>query len=186
MTSKSKSLTKLMIAVIVIAILAYVAFVGVQIGTNFVGGALNMEKSGIKLGFDLSGGSVITYEADAASVNDTEINTAINMLQTRLTNLGYTEATVARQGDKKIRIEIPGVSNDEALEKLGTPGKLTFRNGAGEVLMEGTTEYIKDATAQFDTEQGYYVQLQFTKSGQDKFAEATGAVFKRLKTLHLS
>ena len=109
MTSKSKSLTKLMIAVIVIAILAYVAFVGVQIGTNFVGGALNMEKSGIKLGFDLSGGSVITYEADAASVNDTEINTAINMLQTRLTNLGYTEATVARQGDKKIRIEIPGV-----------------------------------------------------------------------------
>ena len=177
MTSKSKSLTKLMIAVIVIAILAYVAFVGVQIGTNFVGGALNMEKSGIKLGFDLSGGSVITYEADAASVNDTEINTAINMLQTRLTNLGYTEATVARQGDKKIRIEIPGVSNDEALEKLGTPGKLTFRNGAGEVLMEGTTEYIKDATAQFDTEQGYYVQLQFTKSGQEKFAEATGAVY---------
>lgn len=177
MTSKSKSLTKLMIAVIVIAVLAYVAFFGVQIGKTFVGGALQPEKSGIKLGFDLSGGSVITYEADAASVTDTEINTAINMLQTRLSNLGYTEATVARQGDKKIRIEIPDVSNDEAIEKLGTPGKLTFRNGANEVLMEGTEEYIKNASAEFDTEQGYFVQIEFTAAGQQKFAEATGAVY---------
>lgn len=175
MTSKSKSLTKLMIAVVVIALLAYVAFFGVQVGTNFVGGALNMDKSGIKLGFDLSGGSVITYEADADSVSDEEINTAVNMLQTRLTNLGYTEATVARQGDKRIRIEIPGVSNDEATEKLGTPGKLTFRNSAGEVLMEGTDEYIKNASAQFDPSMGNFVQLEFTAKGQEAFAAATSA-----------
>lgn len=175
MTSKSKSLTKLMIAVVVIALLAYVAFFGVQVGTNFVGGALNMDKSGIKLGFDLSGGSVITYEADADSVSDEEINTAVNMLQTRLTNLGYTEATVARQGDKRIRIEIPGVSNDEATEKLGTPGKLTFRKSATEVLMEGTDEYIKDASAQFDPSMGNFVQLEFTAKGQEAFAAATSA-----------
>lgn len=176
MTSMSKSLTKLMVAVILIAFLAYVALIGVSVGGEFYGGALNMEKSGIKLGFDLSGGSVITYEADAKSVSDTEMDTAINMLQTRLTNLGYTEATVARQGEKKIRIEIPDVSNDEAIEKLGTPGKLTFRNGAGEILMDGTTEFIKSASAQFANEQGYFVQVEFTKAGQAKFAEATGAV----------
>ena len=178
MTSKTKSLTKLMLAVIVIAFLAYVAFFGVQVGSNFIGGALNMEKSGIKLGFDLSGGSVITYEAQTNSVSDEGMATAINMLQTRLTNLGYTEATVARQGDKKIRIEIPGVSNDEAIEKLGTPGKLTFRNGKGEILMEGTSEYIKDASGQFDAaELGNYVVLQFTQKGQEAFANATAAVF---------
>lgn len=177
MTSKSKSLSKLLITVIIIAALSYVALFGVQLGSQFVGGALNTDKSGIKLGFDLSGGSVITYEADAASVSDAEINTAINMLQTRLTNLGYTEATVARQGDKKIRIEIPDVSNDEAIEKLGTPGKLTFRNGAGDVLMEGTSEFVKNATSQYDTENGYYVSLEFTSAGQSKFAEATGAVY---------
>lgn len=175
MTSKSKSLTKLMVAVIVIAFLAYVAFFGVQIGNSFVGGALNMDKSGIKLGFDLSGGSVITYEADADSVSDVEMATAVNMLQTRLTNLGYTEATVAKQGDKRIRIEIPNVSNDEAIEKLGTPGKLTFRNSDGEVLMEGTDEYIKDATAQFDASMGNFVQLEFTDKGQEAFASATSA-----------
>lgn len=177
MTSMQKSLSKFMIAIIIIAVLAYVAFFGVQIGSTFVGGALQTEKSGIKLGFDLSGGSVITYEADAASVSDAEIDTAINMLQTRLSNLGYTEATVTRQGDKKIRIEIPDVSNDEAIEKLGTPGKLTFRNGNGEVLMEGNKDYIKNATPQFNNEDGYYVQLQFTSEGQKKFAEATSAVY---------
>ncbi len=177
MTSKSKSLTKLMVSVIVIIALSYVALFGVSLGDNFVGGVLQTEKSGIKLGFDLSGGSVITYEADAASVSDSEMNTAVNMLQTRLTNLGYTEATVAKQGDKRIRIEIPDVSNDEAVEKLGTPGKLTFRNGAGEVLMEGTDEFIKDAAAEYNTEQGYFVSLEFTKAGQDKFAAATAAVY---------
>ena len=101
MTSKSKSLTKLMLAVIIIAMLAYVAFFGVQIGNSFVGGALNMEKSGIKLGFDLSGGSVITYEAATNDISDEGMGIAISMLQTRLTNLGYTEATVTRQGEKK-------------------------------------------------------------------------------------
>ena len=78
MTSKSKSLTKLMLAIIIIAMLAYVAFFGVQIGNSFVGGALNMEKSGIKLGFDLSGGSVITYEAATNNVTDEGMETAIN------------------------------------------------------------------------------------------------------------
>ena len=178
MTSKSKSLTKLMLAVIVTAFLAYVAFFGVQVGNNFVGGALNMEKSGIKLGFDLSGGSVITYEAATQNVTDEGMTTAINMLQSRLTNLGYTEATVARQGEKKIRIEIPGVSNDEAIEKLGTPGKLTFRNGANEILMEGSSEYVKSASAQYDpNELGNFVVLEFTKKGQEAFAAATGKVF---------
>ncbi len=178
MTSKTKSLTKLMISVIITAILAYVAFFGVQIGSNFVGGALNMEKSGIKLGFDLSGGSIITYEATGDNVNDEGMATAINMLQTRITNLGFTEATVTRQGDKRIRIEIPGVSNNEALEKLGTPGKLTFRDVNGQVLMEGTSEYVKDAYSQYDpNELGNFVILEFTEKGQDAFAIATEKVY---------
>ena len=87
MTSKTKSFTKLTLAVVSIALLAYVAFVGVQIGNTFVGGALNMEKSGIKLGFDLSGGSVITYEASTNDITDEGMEIAISMLQTRLTPL---------------------------------------------------------------------------------------------------
>ena len=185
MTSKTKSLTKLSLAVLVIAFLAYVAFIGVPIGSSYVGGALNFQQagaeeaynaSGIKLGFDLSGGSVITYEADAAEVTEAGMDTAISMLSTRLSNLGYTEATVAKQGDKRIRIEIPGESVESAAEKLGTPGKLTFCKASGEtleVLMEGTSEYIKNASAQFDATKGNFVQVEFTDKGKDAFAQAT-------------
>lgn len=183
MTSKTKSLTKLILAVIVIAFLAYVAFVGVQIGGNYVGGALNFQKpgteqvpynaSGIKLGFDLSGGSVITYEAATDSVTDSGMDTAVSMLKGRLDTLGYSEATVARQGEKRIRIEIPGTSVEKAMETLGTPGQLTFCDASGEVLMEGTSEYIKAASAQYDASMGNFVQLEFTAKGQEAFASAT-------------
>ena len=183
MRTKTKSLTKLVLAVLVIAMLAYVAFFGVQIGGSFVGGALNFQQpgaetvatnvSGIKLGFDLSGGSVITYEAVTNDVTDSGMATAVSMLETRLTNLGYTEATVAKQGEKRIRIEIPGESVESAVEKLGTPGKLTFSDAEGNVLMEGTSEFVKDASPQFDATNGNFVQLEFTDSGKEAFAQAT-------------
>ncbi len=183
MTSKTKSLTKLTLAVLIIAFLAYVAFIGVQIGGSYVGGALNFQKpgakevapnaSGIKLGFDLSGGSVITYEADTAEVTDAGMETAISMLKKRLSNEGYTEATVARQGDKRIRIEIPGESVKSAAEKLGTPGKLTFCDVSGTVLMEGTSEYVKNASVQYDATNGNFVLIEFTDKGKDSFAQAT-------------
>lgn len=181
MTSKTKSLTKLTLAVLVIAFLAYVAFVGVQIGGSYVGGALNFQQpgaeeaynaSGIKLGFDLSGGSVITYEAAVANVSEAEMDTAVSMLNNRVQR-EYPEATVAKQGEKRIRVEIPGESLESSMEKLGTPGKLTFCNVAGEILMEGSSEYVKTATAQYDATNGNFVQLEFTDKGKAAFAEAT-------------
>lgn len=184
MTSKSKSLTKLILAVLVIALLAYVAFIGVKVGKGYVGGALNFTKpgqtaaynaSGIKLGFDLSGGSVITYEAAADYVSDEGMETAVSMLKNRLDTLGYSEATVARQGEKRIRIEIPGTSVEKAMETLGTPGKLSFRDRNGNLLMDGTNEYIKNASAQYDPSMGNFVQLEFTAKGQEAFARATSA-----------
>lgn len=182
MTSKTKSFTKLTLAVVIIALLAYVAFVGVQIGSSYVGGALNFQQpgteaasnaSGIKLGFDLSGGSVITYEAVTNDITDSGMETAVSLLKTRLTTLGYTEATVSKQGDKRIRIEIPGESVESAVEKLGTQGKLEFSTTDGTVLMEGTSEYIKNATPEYDATNGDFVQLEFTDKGKEAFSQAT-------------
>lgn len=182
MTSKTKSFTKLTLAVVIIALLAYVAFVGVQIGGSYVGGALNFQQpgkavapnaSGITLGFDLSGGSVITYEAAANEVSDSAMETAVSLLKTRLSDLDFKEATVSKQGDKRIRIEIPGESVEASVEKLGTQGKLEFANAFGVVLMEGTSEYIKDATPEYDATNGEHVKLEFTDKGKEAFANAT-------------
>ena len=100
MTSKTKSLTKLMLAVIVIAFLAYVAFFGVQVGGNFIGGALNMEKSGIKLGFDLSGGSIITYESN----NDVLMDLEAGRIDAAVADEVIVKYYVKKKGAEKFKI----------------------------------------------------------------------------------
>lgn len=122
-------------------------------------------------------GMVIQYYADTENATDTEMETAICMLETRLINLGYTEATVTKIDDSQIiEVKIPNEEPGIITEKLGTPGKLTFRNSDGETLMEGTKEYIKDASAQYDVSQGNYVQIEFTEEGREAFKNATSSV----------
>ena len=81
----------------------------------------------IKQGLDLAGGVSITYqvvgeeEPDKADMADT-----IYKLQRRVE--GYsTESQVYQEGSDRINIEIPGVSDANAiLEDLGKPGSLYF------------------------------------------------------------
>lgn len=134
-------------------------------------------QGGIRQGLDLAGGSVIVYEAQVAGIpSDDEMNTAVAMLQARLTALGYTEATVARQGDRRIRLEIPSVANPEAaMAELGATANLTFTDPDGNVLLDGS--HVANAQYQtFLNERGirmHEVLLNFTPEGQVLFAEAT-------------
>ena len=123
-------------------------------------------------------GLIITYEADADIVTESEMNTAVDLIKTRLTDLGYTEATITRHDDnnKRIIIKIPGEAVESAVsvvEKLGTQGKLEFADANGVVLMEGTSEYIKNATPEYDATNGDFVQLEFTDKGKEAFAKVT-------------
>lgn len=177
MTSKSKSLSKLLVAVLLIAAVLYISLFGIT-GTP-VTGALK-ENSGIKQGLDLSGGSVITYQAEVETPSDDDMSTVVSMLRTRLDSLGYTEANITRQGVNKIRIELPNVDDpDKAKETIGATAELTFRDKDMNVILNGTD--VKDAKQQYGplSESGkseHYIQLSFTKEGQAKFAEATAKI----------
>ena len=82
--------------------------------------------SQIEQGLDLSGGVDIVYEADQEFVTEAEMNAAISLLQGRLDWNGWTEAEVAREGSKRIRVQIPGVENaEEAIEQIGQTGEVT-------------------------------------------------------------
>ena len=49
-----------------------------------------------------------------------------------------TEATVYQEGDDRISIEIPGVTDANAiLEELGQPGNLEFQTSDGETVLTG-------------------------------------------------
>ena len=173
---KQKGAAVLVIALLVIFGLAAVTFFGTPEinGKRFIS---VLEDGGITKGLDLVGGSSITYEADTESPTDDQMNSAVAMLRTRLDNLGYFDATIQRQGDKKILVEIPAISNpQEAVEKIGQTAKLEFRDADGNVLLDGSD--VKSASAEYgqmsETSQPeQYVSLTLKSEAVEKWAEAT-------------
>lgn len=177
----SKSIGKFAIVIIIIALLAYVATCGLQIGNVKIHNVLDKEH-GIKRGIDLAGGSELVFEPgeDAKKVTDADLDAASEVLRTRLSAQGYTEAIVAKHGEGRIKVEIPGedIQNAEAL--LGQTAKLTFVDFENKVILDG--ENVKEAKAEFapvsSGKSEYIVSLKFDKKGAEKFAEATERISK--------
>lgn len=133
---------------------------------------------GIKLGLDLKGGVNIVYEADvAADPSQKEMNAAIEMIRVRLDREGYTEADVAQEGARRIRVDIPGVKDaTQAVEEIGATAQLSFVGPDGEVALGG--QHVKSATKQIYSDQQTgltktVVALEFDTEGTKLFAEAT-------------
>ena len=145
--------------------------------------------NGIRLGLDLVGGSRIVYEAeipdgyDQSNLAD-DMNSVQKVIRQRLTDKGFTEATVTLTGDNRVTVEIPQITNpEEAVQTLGTTAQLTFVDADGKEWLTGSD--IKKATYGYGRPTGnevtdvHYVQVQFTSEGQKKFAEATGNIAAR-------
>lgn len=127
----------------------------------------------IKQGLDLKGGVYIVYQAEKANPTDEEMAAAIAMIQGRLDAKNWTEAECQREGVDKIRVEIPGVEDAQsAVNEIGETAKLTFRDEAGNVLVDGTN--VTNATKQTEG-QNIVVQLEFDSTGKKAFADATAA-----------
>lgn len=117
---KSKAIIYLIVFALVLAGCGLMSVFGV--GADKSGSA-----SSIKLGLDLAGGVSITYQVVGDEKPDKEdMSDTIYKLQQRVENYS-TEAQVYQEGDDRINIEIPGVSDANAiLEELGQPGTLYF------------------------------------------------------------
>ena len=100
----------------------------------------------INLGLDLAGGVSITYQAKDKNPSAEDMKDTIYKLQKRVEQYS-TEASVYQEGDDRINIEIPGVSDaNKVLEELGKPGSLVFQDADGNTVLEGTD--VKNAEAQ--------------------------------------
>lgn len=86
-----------------------------------------------RLGIDLAGGTTITLEAKSEpgkenAVNETNMNTAVGIIERRVNGLGVSEAEVQTQGDRNIIVNIPkGTNSEQAREQVGTTAQLFFR-----------------------------------------------------------
>ena len=128
----------------------------------------------IKLGLDLAGGVSITYQTVQQNPSDEDMADTIYKLQQRVQNYS-TEAEVYREGGNRINIDIPGVSDANAiLDELGKPGSLLFVDPQGQTVLTG--DQVATAKAGIIDNNGkseYVVSLTFTDEGSKAFAEAT-------------
>ncbi|WP_405981593.1 protein translocase subunit SecD [Streptomyces sp. NBC_00158] len=86
-----------------------------------------------RLGIDLAGGTSITLKAKSEpgkpdAVNETNMNTAVGIIERRVNGLGVSEAEVQTQGRDHIIVNIPkGVNEQQARQQVGTTAQLYFR-----------------------------------------------------------
>ena len=167
--NKKKAKISLVLLAVITIFLAYTVTIG--IGKTGTGAMRN-----IILGLDLSGGVSITYEASGDEDPSAEdMSDTIYKLQQRVQ--GYsTEAQVYQEGSNRINIELPGVSDANAiLEELGKPGSLEFRLTDGTVVLTGNQVANAEAKQQQDNmgNREFVVQLELTEDGTKAFADAT-------------
>jgi protein-export membrane protein SecD len=95
----------------------------------------------LTLGLDLEGGTQVLLEADIPeeqAVEEDALRSAQIIVEQRVNGLGVTEPNVQLQGDRRIVIELPGISNPEqAIETIRSTGQLEFVDPGNSPLGQG-------------------------------------------------
>lgn len=193
MNQKTKSILKLLLITVVTAALCFISVAG-------IGPEKKFSAAGIKQGLDLAGGVSITYQTVKEEPTVEEMADTRYKLQMRVDNYS-TEAAVYQEGNNRINVDIPGVSDAEKiLKELGQAGSIYFIYGEGnitpdyelgEYVLARTLEEIQadggvvltgsdiakaEAVLQ-QTQNGvgneYVVVLDLNDEGRSKFATAT-------------
>ena len=159
---KSRAVISLIVYVLILGLLGYTAVFGV--GADKSGSA-----SSIKLGLDLAGGVSITYQVVGdENPSSEDMSDTIYKLQQRVQNYS-TEAQVYQEGSDRINIEIPGVSDANAiLEELGKPGSLYF---ISQTDSEGNLNY--QSGFGIDADGNLVTQYILTKSIDELLADGS-------------
>lgn len=163
--NKNKSIAILLCILLLLAGVIYIDFFGV-----------NPQGSGsaadINLGLDLAGGVSITYQVvGEEEPSDTDMSDTIAKLQKRVEKYS-TEAIVYKEGKDRINIEIPGVSDAEAiLQELGRPGTLYF---IAETDADGNYNFVD--SGQRITEEDGTVKIVYTMNKTIEELLADGSI----------
>lgn len=167
---KNKGILSLVVTVILIGVLGFTSAVGW--GNDHTGAAKN-----IKLGLDLAGGVSITYQVKDENPSESEMKDTIYKLQKRVEQYS-TESSVYQEGDDRINIEIPGVSNaNEILDELGQPGSLYFIAQTGS---DGTPNY-EQVNSTGDAAKDYQLKKSLEELEADGSLVLTGSDVKSAK-----
>ncbi len=166
---KIKSTSIFIALVLFIGLFAYTSAFGFS---NIFGYKINPISATLKKGLDLQGGISVLEEIKGEDVDDDTVARTIELLNMRINPEGVKEISILREGENRIRIEIPGeFDSEKVLKSIGRTGELQFRDPDGNVLLEGAD--IEDASSRLDEFNKPLILLEFNDEGTVKFAEAT-------------
>lgn len=164
----------------ILAVLTILIIVFGWFATIFGIGGKGAIKDKIMLGLDIKGGVYVVMEAKT-DVRGEELKQLMEQTQAvierRVNQMGLSEPVVTVEGQKRIRVELPGAENsEEAIKAIGRTAQLKFVMSDGSVALDGSQ--VKNAgVAQDSRNGGYAITLEFTREGTRAFAEATEKAF---------
>ncbi|MDK2941948.1 MAG: preprotein translocase subunit SecD [Acetobacterium sp.] len=173
--NKRKSGIQLILITLFIALVGYILFSGVSVGVYDIGNVGN----NINYGLDLTGGVNVVLEAEATDddpVTAEKIESAMLTIRQRIDTLGVSEPTITKQGDNRIRVSIPSVSDqEEALTLIGKTAQLEFVGPDETVILTGKDVVDSKGVMQTDSSglEKAVVTLKFSDEGTKLFADAT-------------
>ena len=171
---KTKNAIIFLLVLAMVGLAAYTAVSGLQIGSV----AINPIKDSIKQGLDLKGGVYVVYEAKTDAEGE-ELQRimyqTIEVFRNRVDAFGLTEPLIVPEGDKRIRVELPGVKDaQEAIDMIGRTAQLKFVAGDNEeIVLTGAN--VNKAEAANEGGQ-YVVNLELDTEGAEAFSDATARV----------
>ncbi|MEG0295549.1 MAG: protein translocase subunit SecD [Clostridium sp.] len=177
---KKKSLVLLVVSVIAIFSLALAGFKGFEVA----GWQYKSFDDVLTKGLDLQGGVSVLMEIKADEVTSEDLEKTKQLLALRVNKVGVAETVVTTEGEKRIRVDIPGAfDSSEIVSSLSKSGNLTFIDPNGNVVLTGAD--VKNASSGLDQNAKPIVNLELTEEGRTKFANATKEFLNQKITIKL-
>ncbi|EET85982.1 protein-export membrane protein SecD [Clostridium carboxidivorans P7] len=157
------------ICLLLIGFFAYSGVYGVTVGDY----RLKSFGEVINRGLDLQGGVSVLEEIQASKVDQDTFDKTVELLSMRVNKMGVSETTVAREGQKRIRIEIPGKYDAKSvIDGIAKTGELKFVGPDKQTVLTGKD--VKNAVSTISSEsQKPVIELELNSAGTKKFADAT-------------
>ncbi|MBU3091904.1 protein translocase subunit SecD [Clostridium sp. CM028] len=177
---KKKSMMLFLTSVLVVGVLAFAGFYGLEIG-NY---RFKPFTETINKGLDLQGGISVLEEVQGGKVDSKTLDTTIELISMRVNKMGVSETLVAKEGDNRIRIDIPGkFDSKEILDTVAKSGELKFVGPDKVTILTGKD--VKDATAYIGQDNKPTIGLELKESGKNKFAVATKKFLGQSITIYM-
>ena len=109
------------------------------IGVEIAGWEFKSFNKAITKGLDLQGGVSVLMEIQDENVTKSDLEKTRQLIDLRVNKLGVAETSVTIEGDRRVRVEIPGEYNSKDLvDSLSKTGNLTFKDADGNEVLNGS------------------------------------------------